>query len=559
MRRFCKPVFTFLIIPFSYFLFSQAPFITTWKTDNPGVSCNTCIKIPTYPGETYIYSVDWNNDGVYDQTGITGSVTHNFGTAGTYTIRITGTFPRIYFNYGGDKLKIINIDLWGDIAWSSMANSFFGCNNLNCNATDAPNLSNVTDLSWMFADCPAFNANLNNWNTSNISNMSAMFYYDSQFNQQIGNWDVSNVSNFEAIFMGANSFNQNISNWNTSAANDMSLMFYEAYSFNQNIGNWDVSNVGDMGAMFLEAISFNQNISNWNVSSVATMWGMFQYATSFNQNIGNWNISNVSYGPQMFAGASSFNQNLGNWLFNNNADLAFFFEECGMDCSNYSLTLSGWANNPLTPSNRSLGASGRQYGPAAVSARNYLINNKGWTISGDTYNSSCVVVLPLSLLDFSVQKQPNNNITLSWQTENENLVSHFTIQRSSDADNADKWEDIGEIEAKNEVSGTNSFNFIDDQPLKGINYYRLRINDQDGNFEYSPVRSVYFGEDNAFEAYGSDRTITIINNTRSKIHYLVYNSIGRIVADTYDTEIPVPQSGIYLVSDGVSARKVYIR
>ena len=90
--------------------FSQA-FITTWKTDNPGTSNNTSITIPTVGGG-YNYDVDWNNDGVFDQFGITGSVTHDFGTAGTYTIAIQGVFPRIYFANGGDKEKIISINQW---------------------------------------------------------------------------------------------------------------------------------------------------------------------------------------------------------------------------------------------------------------------------------------------------------------------------------------------------------------------------------------------------------------------------------------------------------------
>ncbi|MBK8194343.1 MAG: hypothetical protein IPK76_14435 [Lewinellaceae bacterium] len=64
-------------------------FITTWKTDNPGASNSTSITIPT-TGSGYNYEVDWDNDGVYDQSGITGNVTHDFGTAGTYTIRIRG-------------------------------------------------------------------------------------------------------------------------------------------------------------------------------------------------------------------------------------------------------------------------------------------------------------------------------------------------------------------------------------------------------------------------------------------------------------------------------------
>ena len=89
-------------------------FIITWKTDKPGISGNTSIRIPT-TGSGYNYEVDWNNDGVFDQVGITGSVTHDFGKAGTYTILIQGAFPRIYFNKEGDLNKIQSIDRWGSI------------------------------------------------------------------------------------------------------------------------------------------------------------------------------------------------------------------------------------------------------------------------------------------------------------------------------------------------------------------------------------------------------------------------------------------------------------
>ncbi len=62
-------------------------FVTTWKTDNAGISNSTSITIPT-TGTGYNYDVDWNNDGTFDEFGITGSATHDFGVAGTYTIRI---------------------------------------------------------------------------------------------------------------------------------------------------------------------------------------------------------------------------------------------------------------------------------------------------------------------------------------------------------------------------------------------------------------------------------------------------------------------------------------
>jgi hypothetical protein len=89
-------------------IIDTSSFITTWKTDNPGSSCNSCITIPT-TGTGYNYDVDWNDDGVFDETGVTGNITHDFGSPGTYTIRIKGDFPRIYFGNSGDKEKINGI------------------------------------------------------------------------------------------------------------------------------------------------------------------------------------------------------------------------------------------------------------------------------------------------------------------------------------------------------------------------------------------------------------------------------------------------------------------
>ena len=84
-------------------------FVTTWKTDNAGTSNSTSITIPMVGGP---YSVDWNNDGTMDQTGLTGPVMHNFGTAGTYTVRISGAKQIQFADGANDKLKILSIDQW---------------------------------------------------------------------------------------------------------------------------------------------------------------------------------------------------------------------------------------------------------------------------------------------------------------------------------------------------------------------------------------------------------------------------------------------------------------
>lgn len=63
-------------------VFNNTDFVTTWKTNNNGSSGPTSITIPTHPGSTYSYYVDWNNDGDFtdsDETSAyTGPVTHDF-------------------------------------------------------------------------------------------------------------------------------------------------------------------------------------------------------------------------------------------------------------------------------------------------------------------------------------------------------------------------------------------------------------------------------------------------------------------------------------------------
>jgi len=129
--------------------------VTTWKTDNPGTSDSTFITIPMVGGS---YDVDWNNDQTFDEMGLTGSVTHDFGVTGTYTIRIRGSYDSIKFANGGDKAKILSVDQWGTNAWTTMTLAFWGAGNLLMPATDTPDFSSVTSMRLMFKGATLANA-----------------------------------------------------------------------------------------------------------------------------------------------------------------------------------------------------------------------------------------------------------------------------------------------------------------------------------------------------------------------------------------------------------------
>ncbi|HRQ30120.1 MAG TPA: BspA family leucine-rich repeat surface protein [Saprospiraceae bacterium] len=318
------------------------PFVTRWNTANSGSSCQSCITIPT-TGGGYSYDVDWNNDGIYDQIGVNGSTTYNFGSPGEYAIRIRGDFPRIFFNDQGDKEKLLSVDQWGSIEWSSMENAFMGCSNLEIRALDVPDLSIVSSMSGMFEACASMNQDLSEWNVSNVSDMSRLFAGATAFDQFVGSWDVSDVVNMEGMFAGAS--------------------------------------------------VFNQPLSSWNVSKVVNMSEMFSGTLSFNQQISAWNVSNVNNMKDMFSGAIAFDGNIGNWTLNQLVNLEGMLDGSGMSCLNYDNTLIGWLNKNSTPDNRVFGAEGVHYWLASPQ-RDQLITQKAWTINGDSMGT-CDYVLPV--------------------------------------------------------------------------------------------------------------------------------------------------------------------
>ncbi len=316
-------------------------FITTWKTDNSGPSNDDQITIPTFSGETYNYDVDWG-DGMSD-IGVTGNITHTYGSPGTYTVSITGLFPRIYFDGGGffssntDHDKILTVQQWGNMSWTSMAQAFSGCTNLRVTASDSPDLSGMTDMSQMFYEASSFNDDISSWDVSSITTMIETFRDADAFNQPLDAWNVANVETMEGMFRQAENFNQSLNTWNVLNVTNMRELFFIATNFNGDITDWDVDNVENMTGMFGSS-AFNRDIGGWIVDNVTTMNSMFNGAQFFDQDISSWNIGNVDDLSFMFSGATVFNADISGWNIGMVDDMRGLFR----GANSFTADITGW-------------------------------------------------------------------------------------------------------------------------------------------------------------------------------------------------------------------------
>lgn len=366
MKNFYVALTFFLI---SFIARAQEPFITTWEVTNESLE----ITIPVPSSEyNYDYTIDFGDGTV--MTNVASSITHTYSSAGIYTVEISGVFPaiRIYDSDYENQIKLKSIEQWGDVAWQTMYRAFMRSYNLVINATDAPDLSQVTnmsymfvhaeslnqsinhwdvsnveDMSWMFESALTFNQPLDNWNVSSVTNMFRMFYGALSFNQPIGNWDVSSVTNLGYMFSKDENvpynepgliFNQPLDNWDVSNVTYMSGMFYLTESFNQPLNNWDVSNVVWMDEMFLGAKAFNQDLDNWNTINLTSMQGIFRAAENFNGAVNNWDISNITDFSYVFAAAYDFNQPLDNWNVSSATTMNHMFR----GASSFNQPLNSW-------------------------------------------------------------------------------------------------------------------------------------------------------------------------------------------------------------------------
>lgn len=158
------------------------------------------------------------------------------------------------------------------------------------------------------------------------------------------------------------------------------------------------------------------------------------------------------------------------------------------------------------------------------------------------FTINCSYALGLTMLDYSVTlSNDEKNVNMSWDVTDEVDVNYYSIERSTDDEN---YSSIGKIFAHNNTSKSTSYDFIDENPVMGISYYRLMEIDNNG-IEYKYGKHVINKTTQDLSIYpnpiSDDLNISFGNFLNEGAKIMVYDVLGNLV---YDRELAERKSSI---------------
>lgn len=115
-------------------------------------------------------------------------------------------------------------------------------------------------------------------------------------------------------------------------------------------------------------------------------------------------------------------------------------------------------------------------------------NNSLYQLGGNPVGMRVAGALPVKLVSFDA-KLLNNDVNLAWMSAQEINASKYVVQRSS---NGNDFEEIGTIGAKENTSQKTAYYFTDhlNNIYSAKLFYRLKMVDKDGTFDYSQVITI---------------------------------------------------------------------
>ena len=260
----------------------------------------------------------------------------------------------------------IRIDEWNMSNVTNMDSMFAECHDFNCDISGW-DLSNVTNMRYAFFKCWDWDAKgIDKWNLKKVTDLDHAFCMNRNItNENLSGWDVSNCTKFDSTFKGCDNFVGNgLESWNMSKAKSVCGMFAECNKLNFDVSKWDLrkcrdirqvfANCGNMNlkplekwdisnAWYIDSLFWGQHdleldLSGWDTSNVRTMYALFHFCKNLNvKGLDKWNLSKLRNMDEIFSYTEvnkdcDLRSQINKWEFPDNVSMKqAFYNIKGMD------------------------------------------------------------------------------------------------------------------------------------------------------------------------------------------------------------------------------------
>ncbi|MEM1321268.1 MAG: T9SS type A sorting domain-containing protein [Bacteroidota bacterium] len=186
------------------------------------------------------------------------------------------------------------------------------------------------------------------------------------------------------------------------------------------------------------------------------------------------------------------------------------------------------------------------------------ISAGGVQLTDDFFDCAASAPLPVELLSFDA-RAVGEQVQIDWATATELDNDYFLVQRSKDAE---RFEDIDQVDGAGTTLAAQYYEVWDNKPYIGINYYRLKQVDHNGDFEYSDIRAVEMSGQavkvNVYPQPASDWLTVEVGEEVKPERIQLFNELGQLVMEEiaedrdfrWNLEVQHLPRGLYMIRVG---------
>jgi len=168
------------------------------------------------------------------------------------------------------------------------------------------------------------------------------------------------------------------------------------------------------------------------------------------------------------------------------------------------------------------------------------------TVGGGIYIRSDIIPVELTSFTSSVS---SNDVILDWESATEINTLKYEVERKQ---GYDQWNKISEVKAAGNSVTPNSYLYKDKKLNSGSYYYRLKIVDYDGSYDYSKETEAIVGIPDKFylsqnypNPFNPETKISYTIPVESKVTLKIFDLLGSEIAELVNEAKP---AGIYEVT-----------